>query len=241
MSCDRHTDAIIDHACGADITAEAAAHLDGCGACRRVFDEQGRLVRDLDEQLARALEVEPSPHFVPGVLARVARSTVGVRDAMWWAGAAAAAAVVMSVTFGSLRSTERRSEDHHAAVLPSNLPSLPVADLTPSPLAPFPSPEETSRPVDSRRRVERPRSVVGRPGGIEADVVVPAEESRALARYLALVRRGALDVSTLPSPDETGVAAPVEIVIAPLAVDTLAVTDVKAGIGPVNRREPGTR
>jgi len=82
---------------------------------------------------------------------------------------------------------------------------------------------------------------VGRTGGSEADVVVPAEESRALARYLALVRGGALDASTLPSPDETKVPAPVELVIAPLAVDTLALTDVKAGIGPVNRPEPGTR
>ncbi len=66
-------------------------------------------------------------------------------------------------------------------------------------------------------------------------------ESRALARYLALVRRGALDASTSTSSDGTGVAAPTELVIVPLAVDTLALTDVKAVIGPVSRREPGTR
>ena len=94
MSCDRHTGAIIDHACGADITTEAAAHLDGCAPCRRVFDEQRRLVQDLDAQLALALEVDPSPRFVPGVLARVERSAFGGRNAMWWSGAAAAAAVL---------------------------------------------------------------------------------------------------------------------------------------------------
>ena len=66
MSCDRHTDAIVDHACGAEIAAEAAAHLDGCAACRRMFDEQLRLVRDLDGQVALALQIEPSPRFVTG-------------------------------------------------------------------------------------------------------------------------------------------------------------------------------
>jgi len=45
----------------------------------------------------------------------------------------------------------------------------------------------------------------------------------------------------LPSSDATAAEAPTELVIVPLAVDTLAVTDVKAGIGPVNRGETGTR
>jgi hypothetical protein len=240
MSCDRHTDAIIDHACGADITAEAAAHLDGCAACRRVFDEQRRLVQDLDGQLALALEVEPSPRFVPGVLARVERPAFGVRGGMWWAGAAAAAVVVMIVTFGSLRSPERRSDDQHAAAVPSAVSPVPIADRTPSRVAPSPGPGVKSRQAEPRRREDGRRTAATRLGPIEADVVVPATESRTLARYLALVRRGALDASTLPGPDDTSVAAPVELVIAPLAVDTLAVTDVVAGIGPVDR-EPETR
>mgnify|MGYP006337241085 CR=1 FL=1 len=92
MSCDRHTDAIVDHACGAEIAADAAAHLDGCAACRRMFDEQLRLVRDLDEQTALALEIDPSPRFVPEALARVDRAAFGRRTTMWWGGAAAAAA-----------------------------------------------------------------------------------------------------------------------------------------------------
>ena len=106
MSCERHTDAIVDHACGAEIAADAAAHLDSCAACRRIFDEQLRLLQDLDERLELALSIEPSPRFVPADLARVERSAFGFRNAMWWSGAAAAAAVLMIVTFGSLRSGE---------------------------------------------------------------------------------------------------------------------------------------
>ncbi len=127
MSCDRHTDAIVDHACGADIAAEAAAHLDGCTACRRMFDEQLRLVRDLDGQMALALEIEPSPRFVPEARARVERAALGRRTTMWWGGAAAAAAVLMLVTFGSLRSGEQQGEEQPAAAVASIVPA-PVAE-----------------------------------------------------------------------------------------------------------------
>lgn len=240
MSCDRHSGAIVDHACGAEIAAEAAAHLDGCAACRRLLDEQRRLVRDLDEQLALALEVEPSPRFVPGVLARVDSSAFRVRQAIWWGGAAAAAAAIMLVALGSLRSDERRGHDRPAAASPASASSAPVVDRTPSQATPSTSPG-AKRQADPRRRVARPPGVVDQSSPVEADIVVPATESRALARYLALVRGGALDASIFPSSDGPGVKAPTELVIVPLAVDTLALTDVIAGIGPVSRPEPGTR
>jgi hypothetical protein len=240
MSCDRHTDAIVDHACGAEIAADAAAHLDGCAACRRMFDEQRRLVRDLDEQMALALGIEPSPRFVPAAMAQVERAAFGRRTTMWWSGAAAAAAVLLLGTFASLRSGERMGDRRPAAAVAS-VASAPAADRAAPPTTPPASPGPRSRPIESRRRVDRPRSAVERPGRIASDVVVPLSESRALARYLALVRGGALDASTLPSSDGTGADAPAELVIAPLAVDSLAVTDVNAGIGPVNRRDTGTR
>ena len=72
MSCDRHTIAIVDHACGAEIAAEAAAHLETCAACRRLFDEQQRRLQDLDQELEVMLTIDPSERFVPGVMARVA-------------------------------------------------------------------------------------------------------------------------------------------------------------------------
>jgi hypothetical protein len=240
MSCDRHTDAIVDHACGAEIAADAAAHLDGCGACRRMFDEQARMVRDLDEQMAVALAIEPSPRFVPEVRARVERSAVGRRTTTWWGGAAAAAAVLMLVTFGSMRYGERRGDEQPAAAVASIL-TAPAVSPTAPPTTPSASPGPASGPIDSRRRVPRPRRIVERPSRIATDVVVPASESRALARYLALVRGGALDASTFPSSDGIGAEAPTELVIVPLALDALTVTDVKAGIGPVNRPETGTR
>ncbi len=165
MSCDRHTDAIVDHACGAEIAAEAAAHLDGCAACRRMFDEQLRLVRDLDGQVALALQIEPSPRFVPEARARVERAAFGRRTTMWWGGAAAAAAVLMLVTFGSLRSGERRGEEQPAAAVASIVPA-PVADPTPPPTMPSASPAAMS-PAD--RFAPARGSPAGHRGSVEPD------------------------------------------------------------------------
>ena len=108
MSCDRHTDAIIDHACGAEIADDAAAHLAGCADCHRLFDEQRRMVRALDEELQLALAIEPSARFVPDVLARVERSRPSWRGFVSWAIPVAAAAALLLVTLATLRPGSER-------------------------------------------------------------------------------------------------------------------------------------
>ena len=100
MSCERHTGAIVDYACGAEIAAEAAAHLQRCASCQRMFAEQQRLVEGLDQELQLALEIEPSPGFVPDILARVQRPAFPWRTVMWWGAPAAAAAALILVVLG---------------------------------------------------------------------------------------------------------------------------------------------
>ena len=155
MSCARHTSAIVDHACGAEIAADAAAHLEGCAACRRVFEEQLGLMQTLDGQLAQALDIQPSPRFVPEVIARVEHAAARKRTVMWWTAPAAAAAVVILVTFGSLRSGERRAADSKEAPILSAAASAP-ADPTPSANASSRNPGEEPRPALSRRRGQSP-------------------------------------------------------------------------------------
>ncbi len=105
MSCERHTGAIVDYACGAEIAAEAAAHLQTCASCQRMFAEQQRLVEGIDQELQLALEIEPSPGFVPDVLARVQRPAFPWRTVMWWGAPAAAAAALILVVLGWPRVT----------------------------------------------------------------------------------------------------------------------------------------
>jgi hypothetical protein len=243
MSCERHTSETVDHACGAEIAADAAAHLADCEACRRMFDEQLRLLQDLDRQLEEALAIQPSSRFVPDVLARVERPELRWRKMLWWSpAAAAAAAVLMLVTLGSLRSGEQRTADRRNPAASSNVSPARVADRTPSEAVPPTRPEPVSRANSSRRRVAPARGVVERPSGVEPEVVVPAVQSQAIARYLALVRRGVLDASALARSNEADIVVPTDLVIAPLSVEDLAVTDVDNGTGPdVDRRGPGSR
>ena len=111
MSCDRYTGAIVDHACGAEISADAAAHLKVCAACSRTFDEQRRLLQDLDQELQVALAIEPSARFVADVMTGVQRSAQRRRAIIWWSAPVAAAAVLVLLALGSLRFGERRPAD----------------------------------------------------------------------------------------------------------------------------------
>lgn len=241
MSCERHASEIVDHACGAEIAADAAAHLEDCDACRRMFDGQLRLLQELDQQLEEALAIQPSAGFVPDVLARIERPELRWRRMLWWS-PAAAAAVLIIVTFGSLRSGEPRTADRQNPAPSSSVSSAPVAGHTPSEAVPPARPEAMAQPTVQRRRVALARGVVERPSGVEPDVVVPAAQSQAIARYLALVRRGELDTSALARSNETDIVVPTDLVIAPLSVEDLAVTGVDNGIGPAfDRRGPGSR
>jgi hypothetical protein len=206
-----------------------------------MFDEQLRLLQELDQQLEEALVIQPSARFVPDVLARVERPELRWRKMLWWS-PAAAAAVLMIVTFGSLRSGEYRTADRQNPAASSSVSSAPVAGHARSEAVPPTRPEAMPGPTVQRRRATLARGVVERPSGVEPDVVVPAVQSHAIARYLALVRRGELDTSAFARSNETDIVVPTDLVIAPLSVEDLAVTDVDNGIGPdVDRRGPGSR
>lgn len=92
MTCD-HARELIHEAFDADPPAslpeDARAHLDGCAACRELFDDLGRLRTEL-----RALPRVPLP---PAALDAVWRSTVRARP-RYGAGLARAAAAAIAVT-----------------------------------------------------------------------------------------------------------------------------------------------
>jgi hypothetical protein len=237
MSCDRYTDAIVDHACGAEIAADAAEHLKVCAACGRMFNEQRRLLEDLDQELQDALAIEPSARFVADAMAGAERSAQRWRPAMWWSAPLAAAAVLVLLAIGSLRFAERRPADRHESPPVQTASSAHVADPTPTVAAPSARAKGAPRVTAAQRRSGERTMVVREPRG-HPDVVVPAGQLRAIERYMTLVRRGALDTSPLAN-SEKSVTAPTDLVIAPLSVQALGATNVESGIGPgVDRSEP---
>ena len=128
MSCDRYTSAIVDHACGAEIAADAAAHLKVCAACSRMFDEQRRLLQDLDQELQVALAIEPSARFVADAMAGMQRSAQRRRAIIWWSAPVAAAAVLVLLALGSLRFGEQGPADRHEPAAVQTASSARAAD-----------------------------------------------------------------------------------------------------------------
>ena len=249
MSCERHAGAIVDYACGAEIAAEAAAHLQRCASCQRMFAEQQRLVEGIDQELQLALEIEPSSGFVPDVLTRVQRPAFPWRTVMWWGGPAAAAAALILVVLGWPRVTEQQPPDRHDPPVlstdstPSAPNHMPAVEPVPSNVVTPKSSGGPPRRGEARGGVRSPRAVVEQPmHRVAADVVVPEAQSRAIARYLTLVRRGAIDTSTLVSSEGVSVDAPSELVISPISVDEIVMKDAERRIvSGADRLGPGLR
>jgi hypothetical protein len=235
MSCERYAEAIVDHACGADIDAAAAAHLRSCDACAALFDRQQRLLHAMDRDLQRALEIEPSPGFAPAVRARVEQSAAG-RSTLWWGALAAAAVLLIVVAIASRQSPDApivsRVEPPASPTAPD---PPPLRDTSAGPEQP-PATGDVRQPLRfQQRRASRTRTP--EPPVVPVEVLVPPDRSQALDRYLALVRRGAFDATNLEP--RVGIAAAGDLTVTPLSVQELSVPDVETGIGPdVVRRGP---
>ncbi len=237
MSCERYAGAIADHACGAEIPRDAEAHLEACALCRTRFDEQRRAMQALDAELEQALAVAPSPYFEQTVLARIGEARSVRPRTFWWAGLAAAAAGLIVIGLASIRSIDRAAPDEtpRVAALPKPISSGTVQAPSAPPVVAQDTGRTLSVPRATPRTREPRRRTVSPPA--PAEVIVAAEQSsRAIARYMALVRSGVLDTSALAEPAAESETRP--LVVPPLIVDDLTMPTVEMRTGPVDRRGP---
>jgi hypothetical protein len=216
MSCDRYSAAIVDHACGAELTGDAAAHLQSCVHCRSLFDQQRRSIGAMDRELQEMLAIEPSPQFAPRVRAAVASAPAAAPRLrwIWWSGAVAAAAAV--IVFASRPPIE-----------PAARPSPTVAAHIPAPIESAPRVEASTRQAQAPPTRNQPprltRTRHSQPPA--AEVIVPSGQMQAVERYVALVRSGQLDTSALAST----ATADSDLVVTPIAVKPIAVDPLEPG------------
>ena len=225
MSCERYADQVIDHACGAPLEAAAAAHLAACAACQAVVAEHREILAQAEADLKDALSLTPSPDFA----ARLSARLVPVRPRPAWtsprwlgAAAAVAALLVAGVLVGTNLRDDRTGTSRRASAIAHRTPS-PDVHLRPE-VRP-PSPAVAHAPSIDRRlgHTGTPRAAAAvRPERGTFDVVVPADQLRALERLDQLVRAGVLDESTLPAQN----AGTAELVVAPLVIPELTVRDI---------------
>jgi hypothetical protein len=223
MSCDRHLAAITEHAFGADLAPGTSAHLSACASCRARFDEQRRLVTQVDDDLRRALAIVPSSDFSRQVQARVERQPDRLRGpAAWWLGVAAAAAIVIAMVF-MLRPEPARHDVHlqsdgrTISVPDGHGTRAPAAGRVPTDHQRDVTPPRRLPPATSTVRIARP------PAGSPApEVLVPPDQARAIARLIELVNEGALEdvgqVDRMSSSNVFADLAPAPIVVAPITI-----------------------
>jgi hypothetical protein len=226
MSCMKFAEAIADHAYGAPLTVDAAAHLAGCERCRVEFERRSRDARDLDAALRDRLAVEPSADFSRAVRARIAhRETVASRG-WWWSAAAVVAAGLVLIAI--LRGVPERDRPETPSA-PSTPPrgTLSRREIPSAPLAP-------PREAPSRREIRFAPSAPPREAlsPRQPVVLVPPDQQRAIARLIELIRTGAIDPAQLPATTAT-TATPPDLMVAPLNIEPLAAP----GGEPVRRPE----
>jgi hypothetical protein len=226
MSCERYADAIIDHACGAEISPGLAAHLAACEACRARLDTQRRLIEGLNEEIRLAVNVDASDTFARGVHARLEDASRRSLRMLWWSLAGATAAILMAV---SLRPAPPETQ------IDTRVPSTTLTERAPMPPPPSPKPPPQAPPTPPVHRV----LVNPRPATIPTvEVIVPADRADAVARFLALVRAGAVNSPATVERTETE-PAPSDLVVSPLSIEPIAVADVEfPQVAPAGGRGP---
>ena len=174
MSCERYAQAIEDHACGADLAAAAAAHLDSCMRCAAAFEAQRRALEDLEAELQRAVAIDPSPAFAPGVRAGIDRaSSAGYRLAWLAAPLAVGAAIAIAVLVGA----------------PGNRPAAPA---TPPKPAPAPASSTIARATpDLRATVPAVPVPVADSAATDTEAAVPRDTAAGRAGDHRAARPGA--------------------------------------------------
>ena len=183
MSCEVYRPALTDVALGLAVPPALEAHLRACAPCRALLDEDRRLLGRIEGELESALQVVPSPGFLPRVRQRVQEPPVVPGRWRFWLVPAMAAA---GAAWLFLR---------QPAPVPVVAPPAPVAGEI-APPTPLPIPPAPAL-VPERRAARAPRAA-------EPEVLVPLAEQQAFARYVADLERHR---RVLAGPPTLGTAA----------------------------------
>ncbi len=228
MSCERYAPAIDDHACGADLAPDVAAHVASCVGCAGRLAQQRRAIEGLDAELQQMLAVEPSPFFVQRVQAHVNPSPAPRGwSGFWWSGLAAAAAVVIVATSLTMREPRGGSSPQARPETPSQTQTTAANPPESSPaIRDSPATGADRPPIAPRRRTQPPAvTATSVRAQAEPEVLVPAGQMQAVGRYMTLLRSGRLDTSSLEAKAERD-STPEELLLGALEIRPMTVTEL---------------
>jgi hypothetical protein len=195
MPCEKYKDALIDAAAGEPLDRGLADHLEGCTPCRATLTQEQDLFTAIDDALRARVSETPRAGFLASVHTQIAHEAQK-RDAqrpsgwihMWaWAGAAAALALVVVVIAhpsGRLQQPPVTAENVKAPALPAH--ESPAITQSVRGSAEHSRTHQHAR-LDSAQPLRAQTPVANQPATVEPEVLVPPDEARAYALFVARV------------------------------------------------------
>jgi hypothetical protein len=190
MPCENHREALIEAAAGDSAPfGELRSHLEACAFCRAAFYEEQQLFAAIDSGLRAAANAEAPASLFPRVRAQLVERSASSRS--WipaFAGVGIAAALVVALVLarrparnGSTASPQAVSQAHEA-------PPVRKQPVTPAAVR---IPPEIAQKAGKRARVEAAKTTPARDAeGVEAEVLIPAGQKRAMDVLLAGLQTG---------------------------------------------------
>jgi hypothetical protein len=222
MACDRFADALKRSALGVPLRSDAAAHLAVCSACQALVEREEHLHSIVTTALARVRDVTPPPELVPALRRFLLQPPPRyLRRRLVPAAAIAFVLSAVAIVPFVRTAVERMQPPGPSAVTASGAGRVDVT-LPPS-LAPRIGAEPTDRRPVPRHRSRGVESLaaVGAP-----EVIVPADQRRAVGRLFDALREGRPEVVSMlrTMPPQGG-----DVVVPPIRIDPLTVSS----LGPV--------
>jgi hypothetical protein len=184
-------------------------------------EDDERVLAAAERDLERLLSVEPSPDFAARVRDRISDEAARRWTAGWWLPAAAAAAafvVALAVTLPQSTVVPDRSIARPSI---GRDVSLPTSNPAPPRIAPSSRPVartgvETASRLGSRHAPATPAEPL--------EVLVPTDQTRALARLVEMARTRAVDADAFAFHAQQVTGNDSEQAVAPIVVDELDVS-----------------
>ena len=223
MSCPSYRGALLDVALGAPESPRLLTHLASCPACGEALERERGHVSRIDLELRSALEVVPSPGFLPHARRRAAEKerSPAWPSLRWLVPAGIGLVVLMGGILVGRRSTPPPVAQEPAIIRPT--PAPPRESPAPDVAAAAPAPG--SRPIAPQPA----RSEPIRPPPREPEVLLPAGEEAAFQRFVQDMQERRVDrISLLAAGLETGDVESIAVAaveVEPLAIEPLSRSD----------------
>ncbi|HWX92904.1 MAG TPA: hypothetical protein VNY29_09750 [Terriglobales bacterium] len=195
MTCEKYRDALINVAAGNPLDRKLANHLESCTPCRTTLEGEQALFTAIDDALRASMGQKPRADFLAGLHAQIAQAAQ-TQDAqkqsgwspMWaWAGAAALALVLVAMSHPWAGLRRQTSEAVHLKAATLRVHESPPVTQTARGLAENLGTKQHAR-IDSAQYLPSAESTLAKRAATpEPEVVVPPDEARAFALFVARV------------------------------------------------------